>query len=127
MALFKLRARLRIGGSRQITESDRRINEQAFAVARGQAELPYFVARGKTRWRAIRDAYTKAATALDATGHADDHLLANDVRDFLDKHPDMNATPEVFAAVHARNLREGYPKRVLPSPDSALHDRGRAR
>ena len=46
MALVKLRARLRGEGSRQITQSDRRTNEQAIAVARGQDQLPPFIAAG---------------------------------------------------------------------------------
>ena len=39
MALVKIRARLRTEGSRQITDSDRRTNEQAIAVARGAAGI----------------------------------------------------------------------------------------
>ncbi|MEP7351218.1 MAG: relaxase/mobilization nuclease domain-containing protein [Sphingorhabdus sp.] len=127
MALVKLRARLRTAGSRQITESDRRTNEQAIAVARGQAELPTFIAKGKTRWQQIRRAYSQAAAALEATGQADDKVLASDVRDFLDKHPDMNATPEIFAARHARNLEATRPKPEPPAPGPPSPDRGRRR
>jgi hypothetical protein len=87
-----------------MTDADRRTNEQAVAVARGQSDLPPFIAKGKTRWQKIRDAYGQAAAALGATGQSEDQALADDVRKFLDKHPDMNATPEIFAAHHARNL-----------------------
>ena len=104
MALVKLRARLRSEGSRQITHSDRRTNEQAISIARGQAELPPFIAMGKTRWQEIRHAYRQAAVALAATGQPEDRALASDVREFVDKHPDLNATPELFAARHAEIL-----------------------
>ena len=87
-----------------MTNSDRRTNEQAIAVARGQAELPPFIGEGKTRWQEIHDAYSQAAVALDATGQPEDRTLASDVRGFLDTHPDLNATPEIFAAHHARIL-----------------------
>ncbi len=117
MALVKLRARLRTGGSRQITDADRRTNEQAIAVARGQAEIPAFIPNGKTRWQQIRQAYGQAAAALDATGQPDDQALANDVRGFLDKHPDVTATPEIFAARHARNLQTTRPKLEPPAPE----------
>ena len=127
MALVKLRARLRTEGSRQITNSDRRTNEQAIAVARGQAELPAFIAEGKTRWQAIRHAYSQAAVALDATGQSEDRTLASDVRVFLDKHPDMNATPEIFARHHARNLALARPKPVPPAPEPSPRERGRGR
>ncbi len=105
MALVKLRARLRTEGSRQITTADRRTNEQAIAVARGEDQLPPFIAAGTVRWRAIRSAYEQTAAALDATGQSDDRELANDVRAFLDKHQGMNATPRVFAASHRRRLQ----------------------
>ena len=127
MALVKLRARLRNEGSRQITQSDRRTNEQAVAVARGQAELPPFIAKGKTRWQQICDAYSHAAVALDATGQADDKTLAHDVRGFLDKHQDMHATPEIFAAHHARNLAAARQNPALPLPEPKPYDRGRGR
>jgi len=107
MALVKLRARLRAEGSRRITNADRRTNEQAIAIARGQDRLPPFVAVGTVRWQEIRRAYEQTAAALDATGQADDRELAKDVRTFLDKHRGMNATPEVFAARHARLLDRG--------------------
>lgn len=113
MALVKLRARLRTEGGRQITQSDYRTNEQAIAVTRGQAELPPFIARGKTRWQEIRRVYQKIATALEATGQSDDHELASNVRGFLDKHPDINATAEVFAVRHARNIPS---VRQIPDP-----------
>ena len=122
MALVKLRARLASGVSRVMTESDRRTNEQAIAVARGQAELPPFIAKAKTRWQEIRHAYSQAAAALNATGQSDDRILASDVRGFLDKHPDMNATPEIFAVRHARNLSAARSKPEPPTPD-----RGRGR
>ena len=117
MALVKIRARLRTEGSRQISDADRRTNEQAIAVARGQATLPAFIARGKERWQEIRVAYGQAAAALDATGDADDRELASDVRGFLDKHQRMNATPEVFAVRHAQSLNRGVPPIDGKSPD----------
>jgi hypothetical protein len=104
MALVKLRARLASGASPAMTDADRRTNEQAVAVARGQSVLPPFVAKGKTRWQKIREAYGQAAAALGATGQSEDQALADDVRNFLDNHPNMNATPEIFAAHHTRNL-----------------------
>lgn len=104
MALVKLRARLASGASPAMTDADRRTNEQALSVARGQSGLPPFIAKGKTRWQQIRHAYEQAAAALGATGKSEDQTLADDVRKFLDKHPDINATPEIFAAHHARNL-----------------------
>lgn len=127
MALVKLRARLRAEGSRQITRSDRRTNEQAIAVARGQAQLPPFIAAGTVRWQEIRRAYQQTADALDATGQADDRELAKDVRTFLDKHQGMNATPEVFAAHHAKRLdRSVLPLDAKP-PDHIPPDKGRGR
>jgi type IV secretion system T-DNA border endonuclease VirD2 len=125
--LVKLRARLRTGGSKQITRSDLRTNEQAIAVARGEATLPSFIARGTARWREIRAAYSQAATALDATGQAEDRELASDVRGFLDKHQGMNATPEVFAAHHARIIGAEQSETVLPAPDRPPKDHGRGR
>ena len=104
MALVKLRARLRTEGGRQITQSDRRTNEQAIAIAKGEDQLPPFIAAGTFRWQEIRRAYEQTAAALDATGQADDRELAKDVRTFLDKHQGMNATPEVFAAQYVRIL-----------------------
>ena len=95
--------------SRQITNADLRTNEHAIAVARGQAELPPFVAKGKSRWQKIRHAYSQAAAALDAIGQSEDRTLASDVRGFLDKHPKMNATPEIFAGHHKRNLASARP------------------
>ena len=126
MALVKLRARLRTEGSRQITQSDRRTNEQAIAVARGRAELPPFIAKGKTRWQQIRQLYSQAAVALDATGQWEDRALASDVRGFLDKHPDMNATPEIFVARHVKNLEMKRSEPELPREPSP-HDLGRGR
>ena len=127
MALVKLRARLVSGASGVMTESDRRTNEHAIAVSRGQAELPAFIAKGKTRWQEIRDAYEQAATALDATGQAEDRMLASDARGFLDKHPEMNATPEIFAAHQARNQATARPKREPPAPDPSPRGRERGR
>jgi hypothetical protein len=112
MALVKLRARLRAEGSRRISNADRRTNEQAIAVARGQDQLPPFIAAGTFRWQEIRRAYAQIASALDATGQSDDRELASDVRAFLNKHQGMNATPEVFAAHHAKLLN-----RAAPSPE----------
>lgn len=117
MALVKLRARLRTEGTRQITQSDRRTNEQAIAVARGQEQLPPFIAAGTFRWQEIRRAYEQTAAALDATGQADDRELASDVRTFLDKHQGMNATPEVFAAYHSRVLNRASPPIAVKSAD----------
>lgn len=125
IALVKLRARLRTEGSRQMTTSDRRTNEQAIAVARGQAELPTFVTKGKSRWQQIRQAYSQAAAALDATGQGDDKTLANDLRGFLDKHCDLNATPEIFAVHHSRNLAVARAKPELSALDPSSRDRGR--
>ena len=124
MALVKLRARLRTEGSRQISDADRRTNEQAIAVARGQAALPAFVARGMERWQEIRAAYSQAAAALDATGAAEDRELASDVRAFLDKHRGMNATPEVFAARHAQILGKKRSSPDPQAPEPPPRDRG---
>jgi type IV secretion system T-DNA border endonuclease VirD2 len=107
--LVKLRARLRTEGGSQITQSDRRTNEQAIAVAKGQDQLPPFIAAGTFRWREIRRAYGQAAAALDATGQADDQELAKDVRTFLGKHQGMHATPEVYAAHHVKLLNRMEP------------------
>jgi type IV secretion system T-DNA border endonuclease VirD2 len=127
MALVKIRARLRTEGSNQFTDSDMRTNEQAVAVALGQATLPSFIARGTARWREIRAAYSQAAAALDATGQADDRELASDVRGFLDKHQGMNATPEVFAVHHARIIAAEKSKAELPAPDRPPKNHGRGR
>jgi type IV secretion system T-DNA border endonuclease VirD2 len=127
MALVKLRSRLRTEGSSQITQSDRRINEQAIAVARGQDQLPPFIAAGTSRWREIRRAYEQTAAALDATGQSDDRELASDVRAFLDKRWDMRATPEIFAGHHARNLAAARAKREPSAPEPSPCDRGRRR
>ena len=127
MALVKLRARLRTGGSRQITDSDRRTNEQAIAVARGDDQLPLFIAVGTFRWQEIRRAYEQTAAVLDATGQSDDRELASDVRQFLDKHQSINATPEVFAAHHARIIAADQSKAALPVPDRRPKDHGRGR
>jgi hypothetical protein len=127
MALVKLRARLRTEGSRQITQSDRRTNEQAVGVARGQEQLPPFIAAGTFRWQEIRRAYEQTADALDATGKADDRELAKDVRKFLDKHQGMNATPEVFAAQYARIIVADQSKTAMPAPAPPPKNRGRER
>ncbi len=127
MALVKLRARLRAEGSRQITQSDRLTNEQAIAVARGQAALPAFIALGTARWQAIRVAYGQAADALDATGATEDRELASDVRGFLEMHQGMNATPEVFAALHGQKLQlaRHAPDELAPKPTNSECGRGR--
>jgi hypothetical protein len=122
-----LRARLRGEGSRQIIQSDRRTNDQAIAVARGQDQLPPFIAAGSFRWQEIRRAYEQAAVALDATGQSDDRALASDVRAFLEKHQGMNATPELFAAHHARRISTDQSKAKLATPDRSPKDRGRGR
>ena len=127
MALVKLRARLRTEGSRQITKSDRRTNEQAIAVAQGKDHLPPFVAAGTFRWKEIRLAYEQTITALEATGQADDRELATDVRTFLDKHQGMNATPEVFAAHAAKQLSHRKPPKDVKRPDPVLTDKQRGR
>lgn len=118
MALVKIRARLASGASRVMTDSDRRTNEHVIAVARGQAELPPFIAKGKTRWQMIRRAYEQVASALNAAGQSEDRTLADDVRGFLDKHPDMKATPEIFAARHARSMGVDRRKPELPRKPS---------
>jgi type IV secretion system T-DNA border endonuclease VirD2 len=127
MALVKLRARLRTEGSRRITNADRRTNEQAIAIARGQEQLPPFIAAGTFRWREIRRAYEQTAAALDATGQVDDRELANDVRSFLDKHQGMNATPEVFAAHYANRLNPTFSSLTAEPPQGTLMDKGRSR
>ncbi len=127
MALVKLRARLRAEGGRQITQSDRRTNEQAIAVAKGEDQLPPFIAAGTVRWQEIRRAYEQTAAALNATGQADDLELASDVRTFLDKHQSMNATPEVFAARHAQNLGVKSHNSMSQAPDPFPRDRGQSR
>ena len=127
MALVKLRSRLRTEGSRQITQSDRRTNEQAIAVARGQDQLPPFIAAGTSRWQEIRRAYEQTAAALNATGQADDRELAKDVRTFLDKHQGMNATPEVFAAQHRRWLEAERKPSDQMSLEAPTPDRGKGR
>jgi hypothetical protein len=127
MALVKLRARLRAGGGGQFTDADRRTNQQAIAVARGEQTLPGFVGTGTARWQAIRHAYGLAAAALDATGTAEDRALAGGLRGFLDGHAGLNTTPEIFAARHARSLdrASGTPQR--DPPDRPPYDRGRSR
>jgi hypothetical protein len=127
MALVKLRARLASGTSPMMTDADRRTNQQAIAVARGQAELPVFIGRGKTRWQEIRHAYEQAVAALIGTGQVDDRALADDVRGFLDRHTDLNATPEIFAARHARNLEATRTKPEPPPPALSTPERGRRR
>ena len=127
MALVKLRSRLRTEGSRQITQSDRRTNEQAIAVARGEDQLPPFIAAGTFRWQEIRRAYEQTADALDATGQADDRELASDVRTFLDKHQGMNATPEVFAAHHADQMNWAATKTKVEPPSHPAPGKGRSR
>lgn len=122
MALVKLRARLRSGTGGQMTDADRRTNEQALAAARGQAALPAFIGAGKDRWEKICMAYRRAASALDATGLTEDRNLASDVRDFLGKHQGMNATPEIFAARYSRQLDLKLNRPAQPS-----HNRGRDR
>ena len=124
MALVKLRARLASGTSQTMTDADRHTNIQALSVARGQSDLPPFIARGKTRWQQIRHAYEQAAAALGATGQSEDQALADDVLKFLDKHPDINATPEIFAAHHARNLGLD-PGKPAQSRVASPHDRAR--
>src|SRR3546814_366752 len=114
--------------SSDVCSSDlRRTNEQAIAVARGQDQLPPFIAAGTVRWREIRRAYEQTAAALDATGQSEDRALASDVRAFLDKHQGMNATPEVFAAHHARRIEAGQNRAVSPAPDRSPKDPGRGR
>ena len=123
MALVKLRARLRAEGSRRITNADRRTNEQAIAVARGQDQLPPFIAAGTLRWQEIRRAYAQTADALDSTGQTDDRALADDVRSFLEKHQGMNATPEMFAAHHARTMSLEHGKAALAGQEKPRRDR----
>ncbi len=127
MAVVKLRARLRAEGSRRITNADRRTNEQAIAVARGRDQLPPFIAAGTVRWQEIRRAYQQTADALDATGQVDDRELARDVRSFLDKHRGMNATPEVFAARHAKHLDRPVPPLGVTPPEQSSPGKGKSR
>lgn len=127
MALVKLRARLRAEGSRRITSADRRTNEQAIAVAHGDAALPPFIAAGTLRWQEIRRAYEQTAAALDATGESDDRALASDVRTFLQKHQRMNATPEVFAEHVARQLGRNVNAEQAVRPERSDRDKGRDR
>jgi hypothetical protein len=89
--------------------------------------LPPFIAAGTFRWQEIHRAYEQTAAALDATGQSDDRELASDVRAFLDKHRGMNATPEVFAAHHARIIAADHRKAELPAPDRPPKDHGRGR
>jgi type IV secretion system T-DNA border endonuclease VirD2 len=127
MALVKLRTRLRSEGSRQLTDSDRRTNEQAIGVARGEQALPAFIGNGTVRWQEIRKAYGEAASALDATGRAVDRELADEVRGFLGMRPRMNATPEVFATRHAQLMNRARPAPDVVPPDRPPRDRGRGR
>jgi len=127
MALVKLRARLRAEGSHRMTMADWHTNEQAIAVARGEGQLPPFIAAGTCRWHEIRRAYEQAAAALDATGQVDDRELASDVRTFLDKHQGMNATPVVFAAHHAKHLNRPVPPLDVRSPEHPPPGKGRSR
>lgn len=114
MALVKLRARLAGGASRTMTDADRRTNAQAIMVARGQAGLPPFVPRGRTRWQEIRAAYGQIAAALDLTGQSEDRALADDVRKFLDRHPDVMATPEILSARYAQQLARAARSPTMP-------------
>ena len=128
MALVKLRARLRSEGSHQMSDSDRRTNDQAIAVARGQEALPPFIAVGTLRWGEIRAAYGQTADALNATGNADDRKLAGDVRGFLDRHEKMNATPEVFATRYAQLMERKPNSPDIERPDrQPPRDKGRGR
>ena len=127
MALVKLRARLRTEGGGRISESDRRTNEQAIAVALGEQKLPAFIGKGTSRWLQICRAYRQAAAALDATGVSEDRRLAGDVRGFLDRHLGMNATPEVFAERHADAMRRASPQPEFDPPGRPPLDRGRTR
>jgi type IV secretion system T-DNA border endonuclease VirD2 len=97
IALVKLRARLASSTTPTITNADRRTNQQALAVADGQAALPTFIAKGKTRWQEIRHAYEQIAVALCGTAQTADRMLAEDLRTFLDTHQEVRATPEIFA------------------------------
>ena len=127
MALVKLRARLRSEGERQFSAADRRTNEQALAVARGQQQLPPFIAKGTSRWKEICRSYGLVRAALDSTGVAEDRMLADDVREFLDTHLGMNATPEVFAARHAASLDRASKAARVDPPEGPPLDRGRTR
>ncbi len=71
--------------------------------------------------------YRQAAAALDATGRSEDRALARDVRGFLEAHPDMTATPELFAVRYARKLEAARPKPEPPAPEPPLPDQGRRR
>lgn len=54
------------------------------------------------------------AAALDATGQTEDRTLASDVLGFLNRHPEMNATPKIFALHHERNLAAARTKLKPP-------------
>ena len=64
---------------------------------------------------------------LDATGAAEDRELASDVRGFLDMRQGMNATPEIFAARHARNLGMKPNNPEAQAPELSPRDRGQSR
>ena len=127
MALIKLRGRLRSEGGRQFSTADRRTNEQALAVARGQQQLPPFIAKGTSRWKEICRSYALVRAALESTGVAEDRTLADDVREFLGTHLGMNATPEVFAARHATSLDRASKAARVDRPEGPPLDQGRTR
>ena len=96
-------------------------------VARGQQQLPPFIAKGTSRSKDICLSYSRVTAALDATGVPEDRTLADDVRGFLDAHLGMNATPEVFAARHAASMDRASKAAKVDPPDRPPRDRGRTR
>ena len=96
-------------------------------MARGEEQLPPFIAKGTSRWQQICRAYHEAAAVLDTTGKYEDRTLAGDVRGWLAKHLGMNATPEVFAARHAEEMGRGSKRPKIDLPERLPHDRGRTR
>jgi type IV secretion system T-DNA border endonuclease VirD2 len=127
MALVKLRARLQTQGGPQFSDADRRTNEHAIAVAIGRESLPAFIGKGASRWQEICQAYGQAAAALDATGISEDRQLAGDVRGFLAVHVGKNATPEVFAARHAKAMSQESLTPQIDPVERSPRDRGRTR
>jgi hypothetical protein len=107
----------------ELTTQGKRLSENDFRFAGRRATAIFYraVARNTSGLQ------PQAAAGLDATGQADDRELASDIRGFLDKHQGMNATPEVFAAHHARIISAEKSKADMPAPDRKPPDKGRGR